>query len=285
MSELKNWIFTQKQWDEIIDHSINKSLDVIGLCDDVESVDYIIDNNKNITAIELHATGLNDYFLLDSVKNFRGKIILGIGGSSLDEIQYAIDFFKINGKDDIILMYGFQSYPTNYTEINLSKMKKINKFFQVPVGYADHTAYDDPNNEIISILAAAMGFNILEKHYTLNPGQERIDFHAAVGREQMIKIKKYMELVLNVYGTGQMSMSKPELDYGNVGPMKKAIVAKRKIKKGETLSLDDLWYKRTVAESTIKQNQLFQLIGLEVIEDIEEDEIIDFKRLKYKVKK
>jgi len=281
----KKWIFDKNQWKDIIYYSINKKLDVIALCDDVESIEYILENNINITAVELHATGLNDYFLLNAVSGFDKQIILGVGGSTMDEINFAVDFLISKGKNNILLMYGFQSYPTKYTDINLSKMLKIRDLFKLPIGYADHTAFDDSNNEIISCMASMMGINILEKHYTPDYGIERIDYHAAVGKMQMLKIKEFMELTLKVYGSGNLKMSEAELEYGNIGPMKKAIVAKTDIKKGEKLSLDNLWFKRTKEESAIKQNQFLELIGLRASHNIKEDEIIDFGKVKYEFKK
>lgn len=63
-----------------------------------------------------------------------------------------------------------------------------------------------------------------------------------------------------------------------------AIVAKRDIRKGEKLSLDNLWFKRTEEESPVKQSQLWQLISLEANRDISEDEIIDFTKVKYELR-
>jgi sialic acid synthase SpsE len=280
--KLINWIFSENQWDQIIDHSISKKLDIIALCDDVESINYLISCDRPINSIELHAVSLNDHFLLEAASKFDGRIILGVGGSTLDEIDYAIQFLKNRGKKNILLMYGFQSYPTNYEEINLSKMIKFKELFNLPVGYADHTAFDDPKNELISIMAATMGFNILEKHFTVDFGKERIDYHAAIGKEQLRNLKKMMQLALDVYGNESLEMSIAEKNYGNLGPMKKAIVAKHDIKKGETLSLDNLWFKRTQEEGYIKQNHFLRLIGLEVNSDIAEDEIIDYSKIKYK---
>jgi len=285
LQEIKKWIFKKEQWIDIINYSNEKKLDIVALCDDVESVEFILNESQSVNAIEIHASGLNDYFLLNTASEFSGTIVLGIGGSTIDEIAYAVNFLKNRGKNNILLMYGFQSYPTEYAEINLSKMVKIRDLFNLPVGYADHTAFDDPYNEIISVMAAMMGFNILEKHYTLDPGKKRIDYHSAVGREQMLRTKELMKLALMIYGDDELKMSKAELEYGNVGPMKKAIVAKKFIKKGEKLSFDNLWFKRTEEESFIKQYQFLQLIGLEATQDIKEDELIDFSKIKYKFKK
>ena len=285
MEEIKKWNFDEKQWDDIIDHSNGTGLDIVALCDDVESIEYILKNNKDVSAIELHATGLNDYFLLESASEFNRTIILGIGGSTIDEIMYAVDFLRSRGKNEIVLMYGFQTYPTNYADINLSKMLKIRDIFNLPVGYADHTAFDDPNNEIISVMSAMMGFNILEKHYTPDYGKERIDYHAAVGKKQMSRIKELMKISLAVHGDGSLKMSESELEYGNTGPMKKAIVARKRIKKGEKLSRDNLWFKRTVEQSYIPQMAFGQLLGIVAEKGIEEDEIIDFSKVRYEFKK
>jgi N,N'-diacetyllegionaminate synthase len=277
----EKWKFSEKQWKDIIDLSESKGMDVVALCDDIESIRFIIKEYPDLFAVELHATSLNDYYLLHELLNYKGKIVLGIGGSTLNEIQFAIDFLRSHGKHDILLMYGFQSYPTKYFELNLSRIPKLEAIFNLPVGYADHTGFDDPNNELISSMAAMMGVNILEKHYTPDFGKERIDYHAAVGKEHFIKIKELMNLALTVYGNGSFSFSDSELAYGNVGPMKKAIVARTDILKGEKLSEDNLWFKRTKEQSPIQQSQFIQLLGLEVIEDISADEVISFKKVNY----
>ncbi|MBN1860274.1 MAG: N-acetylneuraminate synthase family protein [Candidatus Thermoplasmatota archaeon] len=282
--QMKKWMFTQNQWNEILSFAAKKKLDVVALCDDVESIRYIISKKKQVSYLELHATSLNDFFMLREAAAFNGPIILGIGGSSINDISYAIDFLRHHGKQDIILMYGFQSYPTNYADINLAKMHALQHLFHLPIGYADHTKYNDPNNVVISIAAAMMGFPILEKHYTLDPGKERIDYHAAVGKKQMGLIRDLMNLVIQLHGSGQITLSEPEKAYGNIGPMKKAIVAKRDIKKGETLSQDNLWFKRTPEESSIQQKQFLQLLGSKAKVDMKKDEVLDFSKIEYKFK-
>ena len=181
-------------------------------------------------------------------------------------------------------MYGFQSYPTNYKDINLSKMLAIRDLFHLPVGYADHTGFDDPNNEMISVAAAFMGFPVLEKHFTLDYGKERIDYHAAVGAQHMKRIRDLINIALQTHGSGKITLSEPEKAYGNIGPMKKAIVARKDIKKEGQLTLENLWFKRTPEESTIQQKQFLQLLGCTAKTDINKDDVIDFSNVNYKFK-
>lgn len=273
--------FNRDIWSGLFSLASNQGLDIVALCDDIQSINFIIQDHPDITAVELHATSINDYFMLNKAAFFPGKVILGISGSTVDEIDYAVNILRNQGKEDLLLMYGFQSYPTDYRDINLFKMLKLRDLFQLPVGYADHTGFDDENNLFISAMGAAMGINILEKHYTPEPGVKRIDYQAAVGKKDLIKIKKLMQLYLSVYGSGSLAMSKSELIYGNTGPMKKALVARRKIEKGEKLSLENLWFKRSSANSPISQKQLFNMVGLEALRDIEEDELIDYSNINY----
>ena len=278
---LQKFMFTEDQWTQIFQKSKDLNLDVINLCDDVKSIEYCLEHEDLVDAIELHATGLNDYFQLTALKNWKKLVILGVGGSTLDEIRYALEILSKNGNENILLMYGFQSYPTDYGKINLSKMLKIGDLFERPLGYADHTGFDDSNNEVVSVMAASLGVPVLEKHFTCDEGKERVDYHAAVGKETMQRIKELMNLALSVYGTGDMNMSDAELKYGNTGPMKKALVAGKPISRGSEIRVEDVRFKRTEEESTLKQNQLFRIIGLKAKEDIAEDEIIDFTKVEY----
>jgi sialic acid synthase SpsE len=281
MKQLTQWIFSKDEWIRIFQHAKDKNLDIIALCDDLESLQFVLDHYQSIKAVEIHSSGLNDFFMLKKVVNFKGFVILGIGGSSLDEIQFAIESLKAHGKEEILLMYGFQSFPTNYNDVNLSKMIIISDLFGLPVGYADHTAYDDINNEFVSSVAMMLGVPVLEKHVTLDPGVDRIDYHAAVGKDQLRRIKELMDVSYEILGDGSLGMSEAELKYGNTGPMKKAIVAKHKIHKGDLITQDDISFKRTLDESPIGQKEILRLFGLKAKNDIEVDEIIDFSKVKY----
>lgn len=277
----QQFVFSREEWNGLISYAHALDLDVVALCDDIDSIDFIIEEHPGIKGIELHSTSLNDYFLLQRAADFSGTVILGIGGSDLDEIGYAVGMLRKLNKNDILLMYGFQAYPTDYADINLSKMLKIRDMFDLPIGYADHTGFDDENNVYISSLAAALGIAILEKHYTPDPGIPRIDYQAAVGKEILCKIKKLMGIYLEAFGSGNLNLSVPERKYGNTGPMKKALVARQKIKAGDKLTLENLWFKRTEQETPVKQKELLRLVGLTAARDIEANELIDYSQVNY----
>jgi N,N'-diacetyllegionaminate synthase len=76
----------------------------------------------------------------------------------------ALNIFKSR---ETILMFGFQNYPTKYEDVNLSKIKKIQSLYPNKLfGYADHTAWNEPNNELITLLVASNNMSYVEKHVT-----------------------------------------------------------------------------------------------------------------------
>lgn len=283
---VNEWGLTKEQWHDILMYNESKELDSIVLCNDPQSVDFAINyKGESIKAIELHATGLNDYLLLQKAAKFKGTVILGVGGSTIDEISFAIDMLNELGQHDIFLMYGFQNYPTRYEDINLKKMIKLKDLFDLPVGYADHTDPLNEYNEIISTLGVTMGVNVCEKHFTHVVGEKRIDSQAAVSLEQLKKVRELMDIITTSVGTGSLKMSDGELSYGNTGPMKKAIVAEVNIKKGDIISLDKIGFKRTNESTYMLQSFMPKLIGLKANKDINADEFIDFSNVSYEFKK
>lgn len=276
---LAKWCFNANQWEEVLNYARSAKLELILLCNDVKSLQWVKKLDLEIRAIEIHATGINDIFLLNEASSFNGTVILGTGGSSLDEIQYAIDYLKDEGQKDLFLMHGFQNYPTKPSDVKLSRMKILNDIFDLPVGYADHTKPDDPSNAAISSFAAAMGYNVLEKHFTHKFGEERIDSQAAVSIAEMKKIKQLHTIAFETFGTNPLQMTNSERKYGNTGPMKKAIVARKTIEKGETLTIDKIAFKRTNLSSSLSQKELPKLLGLKTGKKIQEDEIIDYSNV------
>lgn len=282
---IKDWCFKEEEWDEIIQYAYTKQIDLILLCNDLKSIKWVNQLKIEVRAIEIHATGINDVFLLEEAAKFSGTVILGTGGSSLDEIQYAIDYLESCDQRDIFLMHGFQNYPTNPSDVKLSRMNLLKEIFGYPVGYADHSDPKDSNNEAISSFAAAIGYNVLEKHFTHKFGEDRIDSQAAVNLDQMKRIKHMHSVALSTFGNKPLQLSEAELKYGNTGPMKKAIVAREDIDQNEQITLEKLAFKRTNESSSLSQNELPKLIGLKTKTLIRKDEIIDYSNVEFKFKK
>ena len=194
--KIKKMLIDRGDWAAIIKYASQKGLDVVALCDDEASLDFAMAND-DVDEIEIHSSGIVDDALLRKVSGYRKKIMLGIGGATFYEIQRALSFFD----KPVTLMYGFNGWPTQVVDDQISRLvHTANRFSDYTIGYANHTVWDEPFNVALSCAAAFNGFPILEKHYTLFPGVNRVDYRESVGKEQMAEIKRLMELACFMYG-------------------------------------------------------------------------------------
>jgi N,N'-diacetyllegionaminate synthase len=257
---LKPWLFSEDQWCELIKIVKSKGKKIMLLLNDIEAIKFGLSLDPEY--VEIHSTCLNDLFMLDELK--RGlsettKVVLGVGGTSIDEIDYAINYLK---HSNMLLMFGFQNYPTVYEDVNLNKIRKIMKLFDnFEYGYADHTAWDSPYNELITLLGAASGMSYIEKHVTTHYGDNRVDWPAAISIDMFNNLHEKVKILNGLNGDGALSMNKGELRYSVFGPMKKAAVLSKDVVKGEILSLEMINFMRTKEVSDMSQIDVIKSIG------------------------
>jgi sialic acid synthase SpsE len=265
---LKPWLFSKGQWSELVNIVRDNGKEIMLLLNDIEAIKFGLSLSPEY--VEIHSTCLNDVFMLDELKkglNKSTKMVLGVGGTSIDEIDHAINYLKYS---NILLMFGFQNYPTVYEDVNLNKIRKIMKLFDnFEYGYADHTAWDSPHNELVTLLGAASGMSYIEKHITTHYGEKRVDWPAAISIDMFNILHEKVKILEGVNGNGALSMNKGELSYSVFGPMKKAAVLRKNTVKGDTLSLEMINFKRTKEVSDMSQVDVIQSIGKIINRDID----------------
>ena len=270
---LEDWLFTENQWKEIIQSPALTSKSLMLLMNDTRAVEFGMGYAPDL--VEIHSVCLNDINLLRSFKqniNKQTKVVLGIGGTSLEEVENAV---KILDHSNIILMFGFQNYPTKYENINFKKMRKIMRMFpEYKFGYADHTAWDEADNVLITLLGAALGMDYVEKHVSIVYGEERTDSAAAVSIGMLNDIKCKMNILDACNGNGLLRMNKGEIEYSIFGPMKKAAIFKQNVQAGQILELDMFNFKRTIQKSNLSQIQALDSIGRKLIEDVSKGQVL-----------
>ncbi|MGM0613435.1 MAG: N-acetylneuraminate synthase family protein, partial [Bacteroidota bacterium] len=214
---LRNNALTEKQWRRLIEKIIASDKELMLLFNDRKAVEFGMQFNPSL--IEIHSVCLNDIHLIAKIKNLNTTnipLVLGVGGSTLYEIENAIHQLET---ENIVLMHGFQNYPTNYQDVNFNRMRKImNMYPQFKHGYADHTAWNESNNSLITIMGASLGMSFIEKHVTTTPGAERTDWQAAIGIEQFNNLAKDLEILDQCNGNGLLKLNEGERKYSVFGP-------------------------------------------------------------------
>jgi N,N'-diacetyllegionaminate synthase len=185
--------------------------------------------------------------------------------SSLEEVKTAVEILRHNGSGEITVLHCNTEYPTPYEDVNLRAMLTIQKELGVNVGYSDHT----PGIEV-PIAAVAMGAVVIEKHFTLDKNMEGPDHKASLEPDEFAAMVKAIRNIEKALGGGEKTPSLSEIK--NISIVRKSIVAKKDIKKGENFTEDNITVKRP--GNGISPMKWFEVLGMTAIKDFEEDELV-----------
>ena len=275
----KTKLFSKKQWSTLFSDVHKSKKELMLLYNDTKAIEF--GEKFDPQYVEIHSACLNDIYLLDTLKNnisSNTRIVFGIGGSTLYEIENAINRIQ---HENLILMFGFQNFPTRYEDINFKKMQRImNLFPEFSFGYADHTAWDEPNNILITIMGVALGVDYVEKHVTNVYGEKRVDWNSAVSIEMFNEISKKLKILNKCRGNGLIKLNEGEEKYSLYGPMKKAAVLKVAVKKGDILANDKIEFKRTGETTDLSQIEVINRFGYVILEDLRVGDLLFSRHLK-----
>jgi spore coat polysaccharide biosynthesis protein SpsF (cytidylyltransferase family)/sialic acid synthase SpsE/glycosyltransferase involved in cell wall biosynthesis len=232
-----------------------------------------IAKKHHLNGVKVHSSDLINSKLLDQIAYFEGKVFLAVGGSSLMEIRYALDHIeKFNRPSEIILMHGFQAYPTEIEDSKLQRLKCLNELFsnRLSIGYMDHVDADDSFNIILPLLSIPYGVRYLEKHITFNRGAKGVDYYSSLEPEEFCQFIDYVRLATTAVGSNPLDFSVSEKRYRDT--VKKSWVLTRSKKKGDVIKDDDLIMKRS--KENIAPPFFEEIIGRKITHSLKEEESI-----------
>jgi N,N'-diacetyllegionaminate synthase len=233
---------------------------------DFESIDFLDDLGLEI--FKIPSGEITNLPYLEKIGKLGKKVILSTGMADLGEIEDALDILTSCGtkKEDITILHCNTEYPTPYEDVNLLAMLTIKEAFKVKVGYSDHTLGIE-----IPIAAVALGASVIEKHFTIDKNMEGPDHKASLEPHELKAMIDAIRNIEKALGNGIKKPSKSEIKNRDI--VRKSIVAKREIKKGEIFTEDNITVKRP--GTGISPMRWYEVLGKVASRDYKEDELIE----------
>ena len=224
-------------------------------------------NNLGLDIFKIPSGEITNLPYLRHIGKLKKKVILSTGMSNIKEVKSALDILIKSGtsKKKITILHTNTEYPTPMRDVNLRAMVAMGKKLDVNFGYSDHTLGIE-----VDIAAVAMGAKCIEKHFTLNRKMKGPDHFASLEPKQfkgMVNAIRNIELAL---GNSIKKPSNSEIQ--NVNIVRKSIIAKNKIKKGDLFNEDNLTVKRP--GSGISPMRWDKIIGTKARKDYSKDDLI-----------
>lgn len=249
---------------ELNEYCKSKSIEFMSTAFDFDSIEFLTELGMERWKIPSGEITNLPYLMM--IAKLNKPVILSTGMSTMEDIRSAIKALKENGAADLTVLHCTTEYPTPFEDVNLKAMNTIKEEFNVKVGYSDHTKGIE-----VPIAAVALGATVIEKHFTLDRNMEGPDHKASLEPNElkaMVDSIRHIELAL---GNG---MKQPaESEKKNIAVVRKSIIAKHNIKKGEVLTEDNLTVKRP--GSGISPMKWYEVVGTKAVKDYNEDEMIE----------
>lgn len=193
-------------------------------------------------------------------------VVMSTGMCGMEEIQAAVKALQENGTPEITLLHCNTEYPTPFEDVNLKAMLTMRDAFGLKVGYSDHTRGIE-----VPVAAAALGAQVIEKHFTLDRAMEGPDHKASLEPDELKAMVSSIRHIESALGTGEKTPSPSELKNRPIA--RKSIVARTPIRAGEAFTEENITVKRP--GSGISPMKWFEVLGAKAPRDFAVDEIIE----------
>lgn len=250
----------------LIDYCRQKKVEFLSTGFDEKSIDMLL--SLGMQRLKVPSGELTNKPYIEYVAKKNLPMILSTGMADIDEVREAI--FWVNDcrirqgyagelRDILTILHCTSNYPTPLESVNLNAMKTMADEFSLPVGYSDHTA-----GILISPMAVAMGAVVIEKHFTLDKNLPGPDHQASLEPLELKKMVKNIRAVEVSLGNGVKVPAESEVEVRKV--VRRSVVIANNVKKGQSLTLNDLVLLRP--EGEIPPKDIEFVLGKVVIRDM-----------------
>ncbi len=266
----KNQAFDEKTWNKLLTEARKLDIEIYA---DVFGLDALrIAKRNKLHGLKVHSSDLNNSRLLDEVAFFEGKVFLAVGGSSFSEIKYAQEHVsRLNKSEEIILMHGFQAYPTKIEDSKLDRLRVLRDLFKdVSLGYMDHVDAESEFSSLLPLLAIPYGVSYIEKHITFNRAERGVDYYSSMEPNEFAEFKKLVIDASRAIGSRASEFSESERYYRDT--VKKSWVALGPKKSGHVIKKKDLIMKRT--NENLSSPYIENILERRLIHDMDDEDLI-----------
>ena len=233
----KKFELDRQDHEKLIKHCAKRKIKFLSSPFDFFGIELL--NDLGLQLIKIPSGEITNFPYLVKLGSLSKKLILSTGMATLDEVRAALAVLVESGtkKERITVLHCNTEYPSPMKDVNLRAMISMRDTLSVSIGYSDHTLGIE-----VPIAAVALGATVIEKHFTLDRNMTGPDHQASLEPNELKAMVSGIRNIEKTLGDGVKKPSPSEIK--NISIVRKSIVARRLIKKGEKFSEDNLTAKR-----------------------------------------
>ncbi len=263
--------FSEEWLSKILKECKKNNVDFLSSAADRQSA-YLMKKLK-VKAIKLSSEDLINYPLLDYVSTLGRNVILSTGMANFDEIKKALSIFK-KKKIKVALLHCVSIYPVPLKNANLKRMLSLKNKFKTSIGYSDHTLGNQAG-----VVAAILGAEIIEKHFTINKNLIGPDHLMSSDPKEFKELVDTIKKVKLILGSSDIKPKKLEQKYKKI--YRRSITSVSEIAKGEKFSTKNIALKRPA--NGLHPKYYSKILGTKSKYKIFKDKKISLKDIAFKL--
>ena len=231
---LMKYELTEEDHINLNNYCIKKNIDFLSTPYDVENA--ILLNRLNVKMFKVASADIVDYQLHRYISSTLKPVIISTGMSTVLDIEKALNFYNL-AKSSIILLHCVSNYPCSIESINLNSIKFLSRYFNLPIGYSDHSS-----ENLSSILSIAINAKVIEKHFTLDKEMLGPDHKASSNSKELRDLIKNIRKAEKILGNNSKTVQKEELEMRKIS--RKSIYLKNDVQSNQYISEKDVILRR-----------------------------------------
>jgi N,N'-diacetyllegionaminate synthase len=265
-SELLEAISLPRKWQpELAEHARSRSIAFFSTPFDHDAVDSLA--AVGVPAMKIASFELVDLPLIRKAASVGVPVILSAGMATYGEIEDALGAVAETGNREVAILRCASLYPAPPAIMNLRAMATLRGAFGVPVGLSDHTT-----GIAVPTAAAALGAELIEKHFTLSRELKGPDHPFALEPDELRAMVSAVRDVEAALGNGLLE-GPSEAESGEMYRLaRSSLVAATDISAGTQITGEMLTVKRP--GYGIKPRDMELVIGRTARVAIEADDVI-----------
>jgi N,N'-diacetyllegionaminate synthase len=235
----------------------------------IEEVDLL--EALNVPFFKIASMDIVHLPLLRYVARKQRPIMISTGMATMGEIEQAVEAVRGEGNQQIVLLHCISIYPPEYDSIHLRNLDTLQRAFEVPVGFSDHSL-----GTAIPLAAIALGASVIEKHFTLDQDMEGWDHAISASPEQLQTIVEEGKNIFMALGSSMRTVSAAEMEKRK--KFRRSLVTRRPLASGHVLTEADLEAKRP--GTGIAPDEMSYVIGRRLACDVAADQVLHWEHLR-----
>jgi N,N'-diacetyllegionaminate synthase len=269
--DLLDAIALPREWQaELADHARSRQIAFFSTPFDRDAVEGLA--ALGVPAMKIASFEIVDLQLIGYAASVGVPVILSTGMATYGEIEEAMSAVRSAGNDQVALLRCASLYPSPPEIMNLRAMATMRAAFGVPVGLSDHTT-----GVSIPAAAAALGAELIEKHFTVDRSMEGPDHPFALEPEELAAMVRAVRDVEAALGNGRLEGPSDAESEEMYRLARRSVVAAVAIPAGTAITAEMLTTKRP--GYGIRPKDIDLLVGRVARVDIEEDDVVTWEMI------